>query len=82
MTAGYDDHATAVGHTLGGRVNSGSSTPAGRQQGIAPGAALWTGSIATSFGSGGSFNVTDQSVGRTGGRCWAGPTVPARGPTW
>lgn len=45
----YDQHATSVGATLAGRGNQAS------QRGIAYGADLWSGAIATRFNSNGTF---------------------------
>ncbi len=60
-TAATDRHATWVGHTIAGRVTAGGGE---YQRGIAYGATLWSGSLATSFGStagsyNGSFNFTN-----------------------
>ena len=59
-TAATDRHATWVGQTIAGRVTAGGGE---YQRGIAYGATLWSGSLATSFGStagsyNGSFNFT------------------------
>lgn len=59
-----DAHATWVGHTLGGRL-TGNFPSNLFEQGIAPGATLWSGAIATAFGSGGSFSTTNASVAST-----------------
>jgi len=56
----YDVHATAVGHTLGGRHVAGN--PQDYQLGIAYGAELWSGAIATSWGGGTSFFVSNDTV--------------------
>ncbi len=59
----YDRHATWAGQTLGG-LGSGFT----HQVGIAPGATLWSGAIATSWNSQGvgnyssSFNITSDSA--------------------
>jgi len=52
-----ESHATFVGHIMGGR-------PLGNVygQGIAPNAALYSGAIATAFGSGGSFSISYDSL--------------------
>ncbi|CAN5703456.1 hypothetical protein BH23PLA1_BH23PLA1_11050 [soil metagenome] len=59
-----DQHATWVGHALGGRVTAVAPNPL-LQQGIGPDATLWSGAIATSFGPGLSFSLTAQSVATT-----------------
>ena len=58
----YDSHATMVGGTMvaDGALDNGSPTSTG--PGIAFGAELWSGQIATSFGSGGSFGITGNSL--------------------
>jgi subtilisin family serine protease len=60
-TPNFHAHTTMVGHVLAGRRTAGS--PAGgsddqRMAGIAFGAELWSGSIATSFAGPGSFSST------------------------
>lgn len=58
----YDFHATMVGHAI-----AGAGPLTGSSMGIAPFSQLWSGAIATSFGSPGdarpttSFGITDQS---------------------
>ncbi|MEM1166695.1 MAG: S8/S53 family peptidase [Planctomycetota bacterium] len=51
----FETHATSVGHTIGGR---GSNT---LQRGIAHGATLWSGAIATSI-NGNNFNISANSL--------------------
>ena len=54
-------HATQVGGVMvaDGLLDDGSPSPTG--SGIAPGATLWSGQIATSFGAGGSFSISGNS---------------------
>jgi hypothetical protein len=59
-----DQHATWVGHALGGR-DPGTYGPNTFTRGIADGATLWSGAIATGFGPGTSFFDTDASVAST-----------------
>jgi hypothetical protein len=57
-----DGHATAVTHAMSGRL-TGSAYPTNYYGfGISYGAETWSGAIATSFGSGGSFSTTNSST--------------------
>lgn len=58
--AAYDSHATRVGSMLAGRP-TGSGNPE-QHRGIAHGATLWSGSIATSFGTGTSFSYNSYNA--------------------
>ena len=57
-----DAHATSVGQSMGGRSPSGEYPSLYHRWGIAYGAELWSGAIATSISLSGSFGVTNQSV--------------------
>lgn len=59
-TPDYDQHATFVGHVLAGRESPGGPGPA-VQRGMAYGAELWSGAIATVQSPGG-FGTTFNSV--------------------
>ncbi|HSV15171.1 MAG TPA: S8 family serine peptidase, partial [Tepidisphaeraceae bacterium] len=56
ITGQFDAHATAVGQTI-----AGEGSLFYHQAGIAPFANLWSGAIATGFGPGGSFFLSDAS---------------------
>lgn len=60
-----DNHATNVGHALGGRESGNYAVPNTLEKGMAYGATLWSGAVATSYGSGGSFTASDGSVAST-----------------
>jgi Subtilase family/PEP-CTERM motif len=76
----YDLHATMVGHAIAG---AGSLT--GSSMGIAPFSQLWSGAIATSFGSPGdtrpstSFSITEQSFHTVYGDFFYGVSANGRG---
>ncbi len=57
-----DSHATSATHAMSGRL-AGSTYPSNYYGfGIGYGAETWSGAIATSFGSGGSFSLTNSST--------------------
>jgi PEP-CTERM motif len=57
-----DAHATWVTHAMSGRLSAGGYPASYHAFGIAKGAQTWSGAIATAFGGGGSFSVTNASV--------------------
>jgi T5SS/PEP-CTERM-associated repeat protein len=58
-------HATRVGSALGGRWFTGDYFTNPSRWGIAFGADLWSGAIATEFGSNNTFNFTQNSIATT-----------------
>jgi subtilisin family serine protease len=63
ITSEVDGHATFVGSLIGGRPVPGDTELAqAAQRGIAFGATLWSGAVATSFSSDGSFNASILSL--------------------
>jgi hypothetical protein len=59
------EHATLVGHAMGGRSPDGSYPDSYHRWGIAPGATLWSGAIAKTHFADGTFEVTNPSVATT-----------------
>jgi PEP-CTERM motif len=57
-----DSHATRVTQAMSGRLSAGGYPASYHAFGIAKGAETWSGAIATAFGGGGSFSVTNASL--------------------
>ena len=60
----YSEHATAVAQVIAGlgpEVPSGSGSYSYLSLGMAPGASLYSGAIATSYGTDGAFDISDAS---------------------
>lgn len=60
VSAAYASHATGVSHVMGGRIAG--IVGADQERGIAHGATMWSGAIATAFGSGGSFSISTYNA--------------------
>lgn len=83
----YDWHATAVGGVIAGLgPQNADGTYYWHQFGIAPGADLVSGAIATSFNSDGSFEITPQSMVQTYNhffsQTWQEPIAGFPGAAW